>query len=499
MADMKTHSGVGVFLSYAHEDNDILQAVHRAFEVIRQHTRQQLEIFYDKKSIDEGDFFDNKIRDALRDSDYLIILYTGAYKRSHSYTGFELGYFYSLMDDEIQASGNTSRQIVSMFVDGPPVILRGVQGIELAISTGELSSNRDIYMERVRANVDKDPLTRFFNSVADKVEERQKDIVDDGTMNKKRLERFQAVQKIVPVLRGEMYDCLSSRVARRNIQQRLIIFEVPKCGAKEAYEKVPDNTILIQRGKAFELFGIDLANDTISWRDFKGILSHSDNISAVTILAIERAFISAVSPKTTRDNEQIIRGFRDNRIYRLIVTQHFDYYDDRKVLHMYLIEVLGTAILGNNETSIILGLINIAAKYRFIFIEQESELSLTSFKIEKKSPKEMQEKVRKLVRELYLIEDESRVLKLDTPASIIIYSRGLSLEDILGLQKQWFDGRQRLLDVADTILQENPGSDKFAKLSDEWLLALEEFSSVSYKINSTIALQALENLKEVFR
>jgi hypothetical protein len=59
MPDMKTHSGVGVFLSYVHEDNDILQAVHRAFGVIRQQTQQQLEIFYDKKSIDGGDIFDD--------------------------------------------------------------------------------------------------------------------------------------------------------------------------------------------------------------------------------------------------------------------------------------------------------------------------------------------------------------------------------------------------------------------------------------------------------
>src|SRR5207248_1657128 len=132
MPDTKAHSRVGVFLSYAHEDNDILQAVHRAFEVIRQQTHHQLEIFYDKKSTDE------------------------------------------------------------------------------------LSSNRDIYMERVRTNVDNDPLTRFFNSVADKVEEGfPKDIAYDGTMSKERLERFQAVQKIVPILRGEMYDCLSSREARR--------------------------------------------------------------------------------------------------------------------------------------------------------------------------------------------------------------------------------------------------------------------------------------------
>jgi hypothetical protein len=69
----------------------------------------------------------------------------------------------------------------------------------------------------------------------------------------------------------------------------------------------------------------------------------------------------------------------------------------------------------------------------------------------------------------------------------------------IALQKQWFEGRKRLVDVADTVLNENPESDGFAECLREWLLALEEFSNISRKVNSTIALQALENLKEAFR
>jgi hypothetical protein len=197
MLDRKMYSRVGVFLSYAREDDDILQAVNRAFQVVRQHTHQCLEIFFDKKSIDEGDIFENTSRDALRDSDYLVILYTGTYKRSHSFTGFEVDYFISLMDDEIRTSGNTFRRIVSMFLDEPPEVAGGVQGIDLGISARELSSNRDTYMERVRMSVDHDPLTRFFNSIADKVEELiLKDMVDSDTLNRERIECFQAVQKL---------------------------------------------------------------------------------------------------------------------------------------------------------------------------------------------------------------------------------------------------------------------------------------------------------------
>lgn len=111
----------------------------------------------------------------------------------------------------------------------------------------------------------------------------------------------------------------------------------------------------------------------------------------------------------------------------------------------------------------------------------------------------MQGKVRRLVRELLLIEGESRILKLDTAASIITYSRGLSIKDIIELQRQWFAGRQKLMDKADKVLMENPESNEFAECSHKWLSTLEEFTSISQKINSPITLQALENLKEYFQ
>jgi hypothetical protein len=83
-----------------------------------------------------------------------------------------------------------------------------------------------------------------------------------------------------------MYDRLSSRVARRSIEQRLITFELPKGRAKEADEAVPDNAISIQHDKAFELFGIDLNNDKITWREFKeAILARSGKANAATVLA----------------------------------------------------------------------------------------------------------------------------------------------------------------------------------------------------------------------
>jgi hypothetical protein len=498
---------VGVFLSYAREDTDILEAVTCAFEGLRQKAYQHLNIFFDTKSINVGEVFDDKIRAALRAADYLVILYTGRYKRSHSYTGFEVGYFASVMDEEAQtsASGKSSRQLVAMYIDEPPGTMQGVQGIDLTIPIQDLNADREAYMAQVRTKVNDDPLTRFFDDVGAKVESRLPEgMVDKDTLARERIERIQAVRELVPVLRGAMYDCLSRRVARHTIEQRLITFELPKGSAKEAEEEIPNDAVLTQESRAFELFGIHLDESTMTWKRFKErILSTSGTSKHLAVKAIERAFVSAVSPSITRDNEQIIRGIADNNIYRIVVTRHYDYYDGRKVLNMYLIESLQPSIFGDEDTSIILGFIDIAAKYRFMFVEDRSPFSLMAFRLEKnrleKTPKQLQEKVRALIRELLLLEDESRVLHLDTPRAVAVYAKGLSLSEVIELQQKWLGGREKLIEAADTLLHTEPESDTFAELFEAWLSALEHFTDISKHVNSTVALQALESLKKVFQ
>ena len=47
----------------------------------------------------------------------------------------------------------------------------------------------------------------------------------------------------------------------------------------------------------------------------------------------------------------------------LVVTRQIDYYNGQKVVHVYFIQKLSGSELGNNDTSIIFGFINVAAKY----------------------------------------------------------------------------------------------------------------------------------------
>jgi hypothetical protein len=115
-------------------------------------------------------------------------------------------------------------------------------------------------------------------------------------------------------------------------------------------------------------------------------------------------------------------------------------------------------------------------------------------------PAKIQNKVRQLIRELLLIEEESRGLKLDQVAAISMYFGGdqAHLMVAKALQNKWVAARQNLMTAAEKIIGIAPASSGFQSANQDWLEVLKSFRATSDEINSTVAVQALENLKKSF-
>jgi hypothetical protein len=504
---------VGIFISYAHEDADIVQAFSKAFRSLNEKTYKHIDVFIDTNSLKSGEIFDLKIRESLRNSEYLIIIYTGLLKQSHSYTGLELGYFLQLIDADLSRDGQTCRKIISVYFDeGPPEAAAYIEGIDLRIDRDELSQPRSDYVASIAQTLvenggGNDPLVRLFQEIARMAESRLPPSAspnrDPNEADKDRTERFQTIlAKIVPDIRGDVFDCLSRRVARRRVEQRLLKFELPKSTTEpiRGDDKIPNIARITEQGDAFDIFGVGSADsdEGITWQQFKqSVADQLKQTSSPLISAIERAFVSAVSPIIEIDNEQIIRSPRDNRVYRVIVTRQYDYYDGRKILHMYFIETLRRAYLGNNRTSTILAFVNLAAKYRFIFLERESELSVESFILER-NPQILQDKVRQVIRQLVLIEDEARVLNIDGPAAFYTYYGEMDVSELKVLNDEWCQTRKALMDDAEVVMHADSSNEGFGEFVKSWLDTLSKFVKVSKRMNTMITQKALDNLRSSF-
>ena len=59
---------------------------------------EDIRVFYDKECLHVGEEIDDKIKAELKQADTMIVISTGAIRASHSWTGFELGYFTATHD-----------------------------------------------------------------------------------------------------------------------------------------------------------------------------------------------------------------------------------------------------------------------------------------------------------------------------------------------------------------------------------------------------------------
>src|SRR5262249_33890322 len=79
-----------IFISYIHEDKGITDALNNALQSA---FGQQVEVFVDRVSIQQGGNILDTITDNLTKADVLAVVSTGGGKPSPDWAGFELGWF----------------------------------------------------------------------------------------------------------------------------------------------------------------------------------------------------------------------------------------------------------------------------------------------------------------------------------------------------------------------------------------------------------------------
>ena len=86
----RSPSCINIFISYATEDRELVASIESllkdTFEFAPLHIHRDVEI-------KEGQNWPQQIDQALLETDILLVIFTDRMKASHSYTGYEIGYF----------------------------------------------------------------------------------------------------------------------------------------------------------------------------------------------------------------------------------------------------------------------------------------------------------------------------------------------------------------------------------------------------------------------
>jgi hypothetical protein len=93
-----------IFISYASKDLAITTAVADCFKAAL--PEFFAEVNFDRKFLEPGLAFQAQIEAKLEQANVLIIVYTGAEKQSHGYTGWEVGYYDRYADRSRPAQEN---------------------------------------------------------------------------------------------------------------------------------------------------------------------------------------------------------------------------------------------------------------------------------------------------------------------------------------------------------------------------------------------------------
>jgi hypothetical protein len=495
---------VKIFFSYASEDDDIRDTLSKAMDRLSTLCGGAISTEYDKKSLEAGSPLPliSDISSKLAESDYLIIIYTGTVKKAFSWTGTELGIFWTLMNSKSRTIGGTTRKIIAIYFDEKPPVDWSALGLDLSISSSDLQISAEAFKEKLNNDLAKTEkyaqLISTFEMVATNAARRLGPAITKNINFDIEKVKVEIKTNIIPEIFVSLHKIFGRRTKKTNIEQFLIEVTIPsEFIPRDDRQSLPDHTSLLQRNGAFSIFLKGFASESTSWGELKANLGDpNDPDRAAITAAVERAIISAVSPDIPRDDEQLIRSPSTGSIYRIIVTKRFELYDGNTLVNMYFIPAMRFVFLEESNIAVTLAFINVAIKYREVFLNTKSELSILDYYREM-TPSQLRSKVRRSVRELLMIEDETRVLMLNEREKIAIYygESELDAKEIGEISKKFHLVRGELIEAEQLLLAADDNLlSGGSELRGRWEDALRNFVNVSNEVNSKILVRAIHNL-----
>jgi hypothetical protein len=314
-----------LFISYAHEDENIAHAVYGAL-------RQALgtnfaNIFLDKISIESGLNFETQIEDTLDSTDIFIIVYTGAEKPSHGYTGWEVGYF-----RRVQRLGENDvgikRRIVPLYLYEPPATVISIQGLALGITRNDLSkSTEDFTKLEVGSN---EPMVKFIDELQDIVHK----LIERAEFPKADLPD---TVKCVRDMRLAIFSYLKTTVDKILKPQKQIIIKTNVASLQAADGNLPSDAQLIPCGSGSPMNVFGLPNTAMEWSTFISQVSNH-KLGDSWRDAINGVVASSLPDEINVDNSRVVWSDDEKHIYRIILTTSTTYFNGSKEFHLYLVE-----------------------------------------------------------------------------------------------------------------------------------------------------------------
>lgn len=467
-----------IFLSYVSEDAPLAQAIGPR---LSDTFRGSVDIRY-MAEFPLGLNYRALINEAAEAADILLLITTGRKKPSHSYTGYEIGYFRRSQEARKCIDGTKIDRLIIPFsiFTGPPPAADEFQGIWM---------DAEVFKYRVEevGKIDdksKDPFFKLLeriNGILNKINETY----PSWEVEKRTHEQFTDQAKS---FYKEVNDFMRSiPVSTAFPKPRLTLRLPPDLTPKDI--KI-DDVRLSCSGPNPGIFAQGQSEDSVSWTDFSKRIGNPD-IAFIWDDAL-RSLVSSILNDNFADTGHEVFSYDEKKLFRLFLSESRKFGDGSRELDVYLVEILHDKDVGDPKTTFLAAIISIAMAYRSLFVERNSPYSHNAIAL--LDEQEWKSTISELQRDLRLLYARSKEAGAFDPVwlTAIYGDDPKAIENVNCMRKELSEELNRVKSTAAKVLEE-PTQAKF----DAFAQALDEFRTKTIERDTPYLTKILEHLKRI--
>ena len=472
-------STVDIFISYAKEDRPLVVDIA---ELLRKPFGFQLRFFIDDRSIEEGDEWRDKINDTLDSADILLIVATGQKRESHSFTGYEIGYFSKSVKAR-PVAGAVKRHIVPLvFGDKLPIPVSDVQGINLAVKPGDLSSEAKFMQVAAGRNPFRDLLYHLRDMIIKQLK--------PSPSNSEMEELNRSIEESAAALYKKIFAYLRNGVFLEQYPERKLVIRTASAPGSSDDDAMFDSCTIDFVGEFFDMFGFNERPSKLPWQAFMQAIS-PPGLAAQWQDGI-RALVSDALNGIPVENYSFVRSSEMGPAYRLFVSLVRTYYSEQKEVHIYIVEVAPIKEYGDTTTSKLARAVDIGLKYRSLFLEGiKSPFSpeRISFLVTKE---QLRPAIKEMWRELQHLLAEAEQAHLDDPELLAEIYGDDGHRHVDDLAVLWHGAEDGLSKLTREVMA--TPDDGVMAMKPAVMAALKEFCGKTEQMNQEYTARALRAL-----
>jgi hypothetical protein len=475
------------FISYAHEDRKIADAVASMIETAM---GPSATVFIDE-ALSFGVSFEEEIKKKLNETNVLVVVHSGILKPAFSFPGLELGYFISISEHETRM--DFQRRIVPIYSGDPPDSIKAQEGVDIGITRETLSTTVEEYTEALEKNIDwNHPAVKFLRQYQELVDSiREKYHLEVITRNDKQKDLPACIRKMLLAIFSHLKTNEDPESEIKPQLQITLKTNDTALGTVNS-DSLPDDARLVSVGtrRPLSIFGIP--GSEITWGEFKQQTAQN-KFRDSWVDALTTVVISSMRNQPAADNSQIILSHNALSTYRVILTTGTRRFDGNRAFNLYFVEYLRRDDTGDPQTTLLVKGLDLVCRFRSLFLEQNSKFcslsaALAMADVTRKSA--AREFARSMERELNLLHLDSLEARLDEPA---VWLRMVEPTILLELSKVWLPLESRIREVLPQIRGCEPAD--MEKCRDVLIEVLKDVETAMRPLNSAVVAQMADKLK----